>query len=83
MLGEKNKKENRGKKERKEKRGKKERKERKEEMKGKKKENREEEEEKKRKKIEPASCSGQTQTGSERNCATRGRCLSTSVLFYT
>ena len=60
---------------RKEKREKKERKERKERKK-------DEEEEKKRKGTRPASCSGRTRTGSEWNCTTRGRCLSTSVLFY-
>ena len=63
-------------------REKKERKERKEERKGKKKEKKEEEEEEKRKETEPASCNGKTQTGSEWNCAMRGRCLPTSVLFY-
>ena len=43
---------------------------------------RKEEEEEKRKGTGPASCSGQTRTGSEQNCATRGRCFPTSVLFY-
>ena len=57
---------------------KKERKERKERKMKKK----EEEEEEKRKGTEPALCSGQTRTGSEQNCTTRGRCLPTSVLFY-
>ena len=33
------------------------------------------------KETEQASCSRQTQTGSERNYATRGRCLPTSVFF--
>ena len=41
-----------------------------------------EEEENKRKGTRPASCSGRTRTGSEWNCTTRGRCLSTSILFY-
>ena len=54
----------------------------KEERKGKKKEKKEEEEEEKRKETKPASCSGRTRTGSERNYATKGRCLPTSVLFY-
>ena len=31
---------------------------------------------------DPASCSGWTLIGSERNCATRCWCLPTSVLFY-
>ena len=71
-----------GEKNKKEKKGKIERKERKEERKGKKKENKEVEEEEKRKETKPASCSGWTWTGSEQNCAMRGRCLPTSVLFY-
>ena len=33
------------------------------------------------KETEPASCNGQTQTGLERNCDMRGRCLPTSILF--
>ena len=71
-----------GEKNRKEKRGKKERREKKEERKGKKKEKKEEEEEEKSKETKPTSCSGRTRTGSEQNCATRGMCLPTSVLFY-
>ena len=43
----------------------------------------EEEEEEKRKGTGPTSCIGRTRTGLERNCATRSRCLPTSVLFYT
>ena len=46
------------------------------------KEKKEEEEEEKRKGTRPASCSGRTRTGSERNCTMRGRCLPTSILFY-
>ena len=52
------------------------------EKKGKKKGKQERKEKNKRKGTGPASWSGQTQTGSERNCATRFRCLPSSILFY-
>ena len=72
-----------GEKNRKEKKRKKERKERKEERKGKKKEKKEEEKEEKRKETELVLCNGWTRTSSKQNCATRGRCLPTSVLLYS
>ena len=80
---EKNIKEKRGKEERKERKKRKRRNERKKRKERKKeKEKKEEEEEEKRKGTGPVLCRGQTWTGSEQNCATRGRCLPTLVLFY-
>ena len=46
-------------------------------------EKKEREEKEKKKGTGPESCSGLTRTDLEWNYATRGRCLPTSVLFYS
>ena len=53
-----------------------------EERKERKMKKKEEEEEEKRKGTGPTLYSGRTRTGSERNCARRGSCHPTSILFY-